>query len=45
MLFLSILAYHVAMSIRHALDRHDVPYGLNDEDVIEVCNKHFGMKK
>ena len=39
------LAYHVAMSIRHVLDRHDVLYGLNDEDVIEVCNKRFGMKK
>lgn len=38
------LAYHIAMSIRRALDRHHVQYGLNDSEVVEICNKRFGPK-
>lgn len=36
------LAYHIAMSIRAALDKHEVAYNTNDEDAIEKCRKRFG---
>lgn len=39
------LAYHVAMSIRAALDKHGVKYSQNDEEVISVCKKRFPTKK
>lgn len=38
------LAYHIAMSIRHALDKYNVRYEVNDDEVISICNKRFGKK-
>ena len=38
------LAYHIANSIRHALDTHNIKYGVNDDEVISICNKRFGKK-
>lgn len=39
------LAYHVAMSIRHALDKHNVKYNINDNEIIDICNRRFGIKR
>ena len=39
------LAYHVAMSIRAALDRHGIPYSQNDNEVIKLCKQRFKTKK
>lgn len=35
------LAYHIAMSIRAALDKHGVVYNDNDEETINACRKRF----
>ncbi len=35
------LAYHIAMSIRKALDKHGVSYGADDEVVVANCRKAF----
>ncbi len=37
------LAYHMAMSIRQALDKHNVKYCVDDDRVIELCAKRFSM--
>lgn len=39
------LAYHVAMSIRAAFDKHGVKYSKNDKEVISVCKKSSRRKK
>lgn len=38
------LAYHVAMSIRHTLDRHGVEYGVADDEIIARCKQLFSPK-
>lgn len=37
------LAYHIAMSIRDALDKHGVKYNTEDDDVVENCRKTFAQ--
>ena len=39
------LAYHIAMSIRAALDSHNVEYSVNDEEMIHICNQRFAQPK
>ncbi len=36
------LAYHIAMSIREALDKHGVRYNTEDDAIAENCRKIFG---
>lgn len=38
------LAYHIALSIRAALDKHGVKYSQNDKEIINLCKKRFGLK-
>lgn len=38
------LAYHIATSIKQALDRHGVKYGIGDDDVVESCRKAFATQ-
>lgn len=35
------LAYHIAMSIKDALDKHGVVYNANDDEIINVCRNRF----
>ena len=35
------LAYHIAMSIRRALEAHNVAFGYCDEEIIAACKKRF----
>ena len=39
------LAYHIAMSIRTALDKHHVKYSQHDSEIISLCNKRFAQVK
>lgn len=39
------LAYHVAMSIRHTLDRHGILYSQNDNEVVDLCNRRFSARR